>query len=118
MGLQILVADDEADVRDALADLLRHHGHDVRVVENGPEVFDVLGAGYAPDVIITDVHMPGLHGLTIVEELRADGFPQPLIVISADRDRELKKRLARVEGVRFFEKPLDPDALLHAVEAA
>lgn len=119
---RILLAEDDHDVRVALTHLLELAGYDVISVANGAEMLDVLAASILleadaspPDIIITDVRMPGFNGLSIVEGLRANGWTQPVIVISAFGDENMKERISRMEHTAFFAKPFEPDQLERAL---
>jgi CheY-like chemotaxis protein len=119
---RILLAEDDHDVRVALAHLLELAGYDVSPVANGAEMLDVLAASILleadaspPDIIITDVRMPGFNGLSIVEGLRANGWTQPVIVISAFGDENMKERISRMDHTAFFAKPFDPEKLERAL---
>lgn len=113
--LRVLLAEDDQDVRMALTHMLEMSGYEVLPVANGAEMLDVLAASIlleanasAPDIIITDVRMPGFNGLSIIEGLRANGWTQPVIVMSAFEDEDLRERIARMEHTAFFAKPFDP----------
>lgn len=111
--LRILIAEDDDDVRDGLADLLAGAGFDVMRVASGTELLEALAdavgsAASAPDLIITDVIMPGFSGINVVEELRAEGWHQPVLVISGFDATTVARRVERLSDVRFLPKPLDP----------
>jgi CheY-like chemotaxis protein len=118
---RVLLAEDDGDVRAGLARLLRHDGYDVHEVCDGARLLEVLAAwvlGDAPcclDVIVTDVRMPGFSGLSIVEGLRAGGIRQPVIVMSAFGDAQMRERLERLSDVTFLAKPFDPIELERAL---
>jgi CheY-like chemotaxis protein len=122
-SLRILLAEDDHDLRIGLARLLLFDGHDVRVVASGAELLDELAAWLLSeqdeppvDIIVTDIRMPGFNGLTILEGLRANGWAQPMIVISAFADAATRERIKKLGGVEFFAKPFDPAALEKTVE--
>ena len=91
LALRVLLADDNPDVGNSLAEALRLHGADVHVVDDGDEVlaqFDRV----APDVVILDIGMPRLTGYDVARALRRRGLKTPLIALtgwgqSADRER-------------------------------
>lgn len=120
--LRILLAEDDHDVRLVLTHLLELAGYEVTAVTNGAEMLDVLAASIlhetgasAPDIIITDVRMPGFNGLNIIEGLRANGWTQPVIVMSAFGDEDMEERIARMEHATFFPKPFEPQQLTAAL---
>lgn len=114
---RILLAEDDHDVRTALARLLRLAGYEVICVSNGMQMLDTLSAWVLDrdeppcDLIVTDVRMPGFNGLELVEGLRASGWKQPIVVISAFADAEMQRRVRRLEPAQLFAKPFEPDDL-------
>jgi CheY-like chemotaxis protein len=108
---QVLLADDDQDLREALQTVLTNAGHDVTVADNGlAEVMAALTV--APQVIVTDVHMPVLAGTDAVSILRA--IPEfsriPVVFMSGDTPGV---STARWEG--HLRKPFDPCLLLNTV---
>lgn len=118
---RVLLAEDDDDVRDALARLLRLAGYEVRCVSSGMQMIEICGAWTLDeeeppcDFIVTDVRMPGFNGLEVVEGLRKSGWRQPVVVISAFGDAEMQRRVRRLEPAQLFAKPFDPDALERAL---
>ena len=93
LSLRILLADDNIDVGNSLADTLRLLGADVWLEDNGPGALDAF-AVYAPDVVILDIGMPRVTGYDVARALRAKGVTLPLIALTgwgqdADRERAL-----------------------------
>lgn len=117
---RILLAEDDDDMRSGLAELLRTAGFDVEQVASGTEMLETLSLADdgpdSPDVIITDVIMPGFSGINVIEELRAEGWRQPILVISGFDATTVAARVARLRGVRFLAKPLDPPEVLALVQ--
>jgi CheY-like chemotaxis protein len=74
----VLIIDDEADVRDALAVALGTVGHQVRVAANGPEGIEACRLE-VPDLVITDLIMPVAHGFDVISQLQAE-LPEVRIV--------------------------------------
>ena len=112
--IRVLLAEDDQDIREALVAVLEAEGCDVLAVVNGSELLERLGnwlleeASEPPaDVIITDVRMPGFNGLSIIDGLRAYGWPLPVIVISAFADDEMRTKIADIRSAALMEKPLD-----------
>ena len=109
----VLLAEDDLDVQVALTEFLELCGYDVLAVSTGSDMLEVLASASerVADLIITDVRMPGMNGLSIAEELRADGWKQPIIIISAFADEVIRERIQRMDQCEFFAKPLDPQQL-------
>jgi CheY-like chemotaxis protein len=74
---RILVVDDEVNARTALAELLSEEGYEV---ETAADAFKALGKveSFAPDVVLTDLKMPGMDGIELVQRLRALEEPPSL----------------------------------------
>ena len=115
---QVLVADDNADMREYLARLLRSAGFQVTTVSDGRAALDEVRAG-APDLVISDVMMPRLDGLGLVAALRADARTAavPVLLLSARAGQE-----ASVEGLRagaddYLVKPFSAVELLARVRS-
>lgn len=77
----ILVIDDERDVRIVLKEVLQREGYDVTLAVNGREGLEKLESGGA-DLVITDVIMPGIDGVATVENVRKSHPEMPVIVMS------------------------------------
>ncbi len=79
---RILVVDDEVNARTALVELLRDEDY---VVESAADAFKALGkmADFAPDLVLTDLKMPGMDGLALLERLREGDRDLPVIVMTA-----------------------------------
>ncbi|MEU4428486.1 SpoIIE family protein phosphatase [Actinoplanes sp. NPDC024001] len=114
----VLVADDNADMRDYLTRLLRSAGHRVTAVSDGKAALDAARAG-VPDLIVSDVMMPRLDGLQLVSALRADPRTAgtPVLLLSARAGQE-----ASIEGLDagaddYLVKPFSAAELLARVRA-
>ncbi|MGY5627566.1 SpoIIE family protein phosphatase [Streptomyces sp. UC1A3] len=115
---RILVADDNADMREYLTRLLKGSGYQVRTVDDGLSALRTVRAD-TPDLVISDVMMPGLDGLGLVAALRTD--PQtasvPVLLLSARAGQE-----ASIEGLQagaddYLVKPFAAAELLARVRA-
>jgi CheY-like chemotaxis protein len=117
----ILLAEDDDDQRAGLRDFFELSGYSVSSVASGTELLEAVaemngGTQERPDLIITDIHMPGVPGLNVAEELRAEGWLEPIIVISGIHPNTVvADRLDELENVRFVPKPFDPEALADIV---
>jgi CheY-like chemotaxis protein len=79
---RILLADDEAHVREVLRHFLTREGYLVSAVEDGRGVLDTVST-FQPDAIVVDMVMPGLTGADVLTALRRAGVTVPIILISA-----------------------------------
>ena len=110
----ILIGDDDPSLRELIRAVL---GPQYRFIEaaDGREVLAVA-RDLRPDLIVLDVMMPGLSGIEVLDELRADAelSTTPVVVITAWSHAEVDAWTAGAD--RFVSKPFDPDDLSSAVE--
>lgn len=78
---RVLIADDEARIREVLRDFLAAQGYDVATVATGAQALDAVPT-FQPDVIVVDMVMPGLSGIDVLAALRRAGLSVPVILIS------------------------------------
>jgi len=103
---QILVVDDSADVRLALATILEDVGHTIVEAEDGDEVFDIA-VDQSPDLVLLDVMMPRVNGFDALAALKADTRTSsiPVIMVTA-KGRPEDMAMARSLGaVEYITKP-------------
>lgn len=107
---QLLVVDDDYELRASLRELLEMEGYQVYEAANGLEALSCLdGDGFRPCVILLDLRMPVMNGFQLYAELQRhpEWSSIPILIISAAQESELRKLPAR--GV--LQKPFDPDSL-------
>jgi two-component system response regulator (stage 0 sporulation protein F) len=121
---QILLAEDDDELRWGLHDFLRCAGYSVVAVRDGRALLEHLGAAMLldqrdapPDAIITDIRMPVITGLQLLQKVRDRGWQTPVVVISAFGDEELRRRATSLGATAFLDKPIDTDALLRVLRA-
>jgi CheY-like chemotaxis protein len=118
---RVLLAEDDPDMRRLLAARLRAAGHHVVEASDGVGIVDVIESMVwseppdAFDVIVSDVHMPGLSGLDVLAALRCSGLPTPVILITAFGDDDVHAEALELGAVAVLDKPIDPQALDAAV---
>jgi CheY-like chemotaxis protein len=113
---RILVVDDDVDIRETVAEILRDEGYPVDAVADGLEALDYLRTRPSPRLVLLDLMMPGMNGEDLVKVLR--GTPTlaetRIAVVSAARD--LRERAEEMKAVAFLQKPITLDRLLALVE--
>lgn len=113
----ILISDDSVAIRQMLKTTLLVENHRVVEADDGSVALS-LAKAHAFDLVITDVNMPVLDGLSLVRKLRYLPNYQfkPILVLTTESDPE-KKKLAKAAGATgWLVKPFDPDKLLAAVK--
>jgi two-component system, NtrC family, response regulator AtoC len=113
----ILVADDDADIRDILRDTLNTLGARVVTAEDGRECLDRI-AQDAPDVLLLDIEMPIKSGLQVLQELRQCGNETTVIMITAYGTIERAVQAMKHGAYDFITKPFDLDHISLVVEKA
>jgi len=103
---RVLVVDDEVNARTALAELLRDEGY---VIESAGDAFKALSklSDFAPDLVLTDLKMPGMDGLALLDKLRADDPDLPVIVMTAFGEVETAVRAMRAGARDCLAKPVN-----------
>lgn len=117
LEITVFVVDDDQAVRDSLALLVQSVGLEVETFASARDFLDA----YRPDrrgCLITDIRMPGMSGLELQEQLSADGYHIPVIVLTGFGDVPAAVRALKGGAVDFVEKPFNPQALLDLVQQA
>jgi two-component system response regulator MprA len=112
----VLVAEDDKSVRDSLVLALDLEGYDVRAVANGAEAVDAVTTT-EPDVIVLDIMMPVLDGLSACRRLRAAGCRTPILMLTARH--EVSDRVSGLDAGAddYLPKPFSLDELLARLRA-
>ncbi|KQS03849.1 two-component system response regulator [Sphingomonas sp. Leaf357] len=108
---RLIVADDDADIRDLMIGQLAREGYDVRAAGSIAGVRDALAEDHA-DLIVLDLNLPDGDGLTLCRELRAEGHDGAIIMVTA-RDGAIDRVLGLELGADdYLTKPFEPRELL------
>jgi len=112
---KILLADDDADVREGIGRLLRFEGYETVLAGDGRTALDLLGG--APDLVLMDVSMPELDGLAATRRIRASGSTVPILMLTG-RTAVGDRIVALDNGADdYLSKPFAVDELLARVRA-
>jgi two-component system, OmpR family, response regulator MprA len=116
MGHRVLLAEDDRAVRTSLVRALSLEGYEVDAVSNGAEALDQIQA-LAPDVLLLDVSMPVVDGLTVCRVLRSERNQVPILMLTART--ETSDRVAGLDAGAddYLPKPFDLDELFARVRA-
>lgn len=115
-GARILVVDDNEQVRDFMAEtVLRPEGYTVDVAEKGLEGL-AAALTNGPDLIVTDLALPDLDGLKMVQQLRERGCFIPAILMTAEGSEETAVQALRLGVMDYFIKPFDPEEMLRSID--
>jgi CheY-like chemotaxis protein len=116
----VLVADDDDDLRSLVAATLRNDGYTVVEVADGTEALDYLSRALdephlRPDIVLTDVRMPNLSGLGVLEALKQALVVLPIVVMTVLGDDSMRTVAKRLGAVGLLRKPFDMDDLRTAI---
>lgn len=116
-GLRVLVVDDEADGRQTIAAVLEHRGAVVETAASAPEAFECIRSG-PPDVLVSDIAMPGEDGYDLIKRIRAMGSEAgrvPAVALTAFAREEDAQRALAAGFQRHASKPIRPAKLVALV---
>jgi two-component system nitrogen regulation response regulator NtrX len=114
---RLLIVDDEANTLASLSRAFRLAGHDAVVCDNANKALEMAKAQNF-DLIMSDVVMPGKDGLSLLEELKAQGVAIPVVMMSGQAHIEMAVRATKLGALDFLEKPISTEKLLLTVENA
>ena len=114
MAFDILIVDDEADIRRLIAGILEDEGYESREAGNSTEVFEAIRKRQ-PNLIILDVWLQGSEhdGLQILELVRKENPDQQVIMISGHATFDMAVSATKIGAYDFLTKPFKTDALIH-----
>jgi len=114
---RILLVDDEVAFTNSLSRLLLIRGYEVKAVNDGKEALRVLGE--APfDAVVLDLKMPGMDGITTLEEIQQLGLFTQTIILTGHGTGETAEKAREMGAHDFLHKPFDLKELLASIEGA
>src|SRR6201997_20127 len=117
MKAQLFIVDDDANTLASLSRAFRLAGHEATVCDNPIKALEMIKAEKF-DVIFSDVVMPGMDGLALLEQIKAAGVTTPVVMMSGQAHIEMAVKATRLGALDFLEKPISTDKLLLTVENA
>jgi DNA-binding response OmpR family regulator len=119
---RLLLAEDDFELRELLACVLRADGHEVVEARDGNELWALLSRAADAEagerrfsLVVSDVRMPGLTAFDVLSQLQRALTETPVILITAFGDHTTHLRALRLGASRVFDKPFDCDELREAV---
>ena len=118
--MSILIAEDNSVNRRILDLNLRKHGFQTVLTTTGKEALDYLSSNQDVELIITDIMMPEMDGITLIQKIKenSDLKDIPIIVCTARKDVETVKEIALLGAVNYIVKPILASVLLQKVREA
>ncbi len=114
---RVVIAEDEALIRMDLAEMLLEEGYDVVGQAPDGETAVVMAEEHRPDLVILDVQMPRLDGISAAQRIASQRIA-PVVILTAFSQRELVERARDAGAMAYLVKPFSPADLLPALEIA
>ncbi|GAC1553010.1 MAG: acetoacetate metabolism transcriptional regulator AtoC [Herpetosiphon sp.] len=112
----ILIADDEADIRSLLRDLLEGEGYTISEAKSGTEVLTLLAKGAEFSLVVMDVRMPGIDGLEVLERMRKQSDDTPVLMVTAHATASVGIRAIQMGAYDYLLKPFAVDDVILTIE--
>src|SRR3989338_2145037 len=113
----ILVVEDELVMCDLLSDLLKDRGYEVNCAQNGEDGLKLLER-VKPDVVISDLKMPGMDGITVLKTIRKQDPDSVVIIITAFGSLETAQEALRTGAYDYITKPFEINKIVFIVRRA
>lgn len=114
---KILVIDDEKPTLKMFRLFLSAYGYEVLTAENGAEGLEIFKKE-RPPIVLTDIKMPGIDGLAVLQKIKEIDKNTEVIVITGHGDTDLAKQALTLDAVDFINKPIKKEALDAALKRA
>jgi two-component system, chemotaxis family, chemotaxis protein CheY len=114
----VLLVDDSPTMLSSMSSILKKAGFACETADTGEAAMGKVNGGLAPCLVITDYHMPGMHGVDLIGQLRrlaATRFT-PMLVLTTDTHQEKRDAAKAAGATGWLGKPVDPAALLQVVK--
>jgi CheY-like chemotaxis protein len=115
---EILVVEDDDEVREVLLEDLQGLGYHITPAADGEDAWDIVRSGKPFDAILSDINMPRLDGMAFLKRLKENGYEIPLVFLSAYGEKERVLMALRNGAFDFLEKPYDFNLMVKSMERA
>ncbi|BAQ69660.1 two component, sigma54 specific, Fis family transcriptional regulator [Rhodovulum sulfidophilum] len=116
-AMKIAIVDDEQDMRQSISQWLALSGFDTDTYARAEDALKEIGPDY-PGVVVTDIKMPGMDGITFLKRLMSQDSSLPVIMITGHGDVPMAVEAMRVGAFDFMEKPFNPDRMTELAKRA
>ena len=118
MGKTVLVVDDSPTMRQMVAFTLSNAGFTVVEAGNGKEAMGKIGGGTKPDLVVTDLNMPEMDGITLIQEIRKNPALKfmPILMLTTESSDDKKKAGQAAGATGWVVKPFNPEQMLKVIQ--
>lgn len=118
MGKTVLVVDDSATMRQMVTYTLSGAGYNVVEAGNGKEAVGKLTGGTKPDLVVTDLNMPEMDGITLIKEIRKMAALKftPILMLTTESADDKKKAGQAAGATGWIVKPFNPEQMLKVIQ--
>jgi DNA-binding NtrC family response regulator len=116
-AMKVAIVDDEADMRQSISQWLALSGFDTETFSSAEEALKGIGAEF-PGVVVSDIKMPGMDGMSFLKRLMSLDSGLPVIMITGHGDVPMAVEAMRVGAYDFLEKPFNPDRMTELAKKA
>lgn len=106
----VLLAEDDGNARETLARLIEAEGHGVQAAPDGTVAWEMFQR-FEPDLVLSDLHMPGMSGIDLLSHIRRLGDTCPVIIMTAHGSEEAAQAAIRHGANDYLRKPIEPTEL-------
>ncbi len=114
--IDVLIIDDEEDIREIISDLVVMKGFSFKTASNGAEALDILES-HVPALVICDISMPGIDGLELLEKVKMKGLYCPFVMITAHEESSRVIKAMQLGCIDYLVKPFKSDEFLIKLES-
>ncbi len=114
---RVLIVDDEANIRESLADILSDEGYEIDMAGSGEEAMEALNRR-PPEIVLLDIWLPGMDGAETLKRIKARHEDLPVVMITGHGTVELAVKTTKMGAFDFMEKPLSMERVLMTVRQA
>lgn len=118
MGKTVLVVDDSVSMRQMVSFTLTNAGYEVVEAGDGKEAVEKLNGGATPNLVITDLNMPNMDGITLIKAVRgmvAHKFT-PILMLTTESSDDKKKEGQSAGATGWVVKPFNPEQMLATIK--
>ena len=114
----VLLVDDSPTMLASISGVLKKAGIASTTAGSGEPALDMVRGGLAPCLVITDYHMPGMHGVELIAKLRKTAATRftPMLVLTTDSESSKRQSAKAAGATGWLVKPVDPASLLQVVK--